>query len=160
MKCYFHTACDPLAVDARVSAIISFAIPDVGVVFRTRCFAERHECDYLALVSLLEFLESNSDIMQNQNIEVLGDSTVVVYQLNGKMPIFSNLLELYRRIERFRAKLRFNVSWTPASLNRAAMLLPDLPPVKKGVKFDFSFASRKPGQSLGGSQSPKPTRLW
>jgi len=160
MKCYFYGTNSSEDMGERKEGIISFAIPDIGVVYRTRFRGDRIECEYMALTSLFEFLDSNSEIMTNQNLDILGDSAVVVYQLNGKMPVFTRLIRHYRKIEQYRGKLKFRISWTPTSLNRAAMALPDLPPLKSKIKLDFSFAGKKPGtgsESMPPCNSPK---LW
>jgi len=160
MKCYFYGTNSTDDADALGSGIISFAIPDIGVVYRTKCKGDRIECEYMALFALLEFLDSNSETMTNQNLDLLGDSAVVVYQLNGKMPVFSRIIEYYKRIERYRDKLKFKVSWTPTSLNRAAMSLPDLPPLNAKVKFDFSFTNRKLDRSSKSMLPPDSFTVW
>ena len=147
MKCYFHGINPSEEAGTREGGIISFAVPDIGVIYRTRCTGDRLECEYLALAALLEFLDSNSDIIANQNLEILGDSAVVVYQLNGKIPVLSRVLKHYRRIEQYKNRLKFKVSWIPQSLNRAAMTLPDLPPLDAKISFDFSFATKRPGRN-------------
>lgn len=143
MKCYFHGTNSSNDTNAKYGGVISFAIPDIGVVYRTKCKGDRFECEYQALSALLEFLTANHEAISNQNIEILGDSAVVVYQLNGKMQVSSSLQSYYRRVERYRSKIKFKVSWTPASLNRAAMIVPKLPPLKANIKFDYSFAEKK-----------------
>jgi hypothetical protein len=160
MKCYFHGTNSSDDVKAK-DGVISFAIPDIGVVYRTKCKGDRLECEYLALAALLEFLNANHEVMSNQNIEILGDSTVVVYQLNGKMPVFSRLQSHYRRIEHYKSKIKFKISWTPASLNRAAMVVPKLPPLKADVKFDYSFAEKKRhDRGSGPSKPPGSPSTW
>ncbi len=160
MKCYFHGANRSKGGRNRDNGIISFAIPDIGVVYRTKCTGDRLECEYLALAALLEFLDSNSEIMTAQNLELLGDSAVVIYQLNGKMPVFSRLVSLFNRVEGYKSKFEFRILWTPASLNRAAMALPDLPPLKPSIRFDFSFALRKPNRPTNPSSHRNGTKLW
>ncbi|MFH1893047.1 MAG: reverse transcriptase-like protein [Candidatus Zixiibacteriota bacterium] len=141
MRCYF---CgyglrngDGLSGDC----ITSFAIPDLGVLFRTRRKGARFECEYLALLTLLEFLSVNSTTVGNQKFEILSDSAVVVYQLTKKMPVSSRLMPYYRRVTKYRNELNFDISWIPQSVNRAAQPVPALPPLK--VKFNFNFALAK-----------------
>jgi hypothetical protein len=158
VKCYFYGTGSHS--DATEQGVISFAIPDIGVVYRTRWKGDRIECEYMALFALLEFLDSNSEIIKNQNLDILGDSAVVVYQLNGRMPVFSRLIQHYRRVERYRGKLGFTVSWTPTSLNRAAMGLPDLPPLNAKLKFDFSFAEKRHGHDPRSLKPGGSSKLW
>lgn len=161
MKCYFHGTNSSDDTNAKDGGVISFAIPDIGVVYRTKCKGDRFECEYLALSALLEFLSANHEVISSQNIEILGDSAVVVYQLNGKMPVFSRLQSHYRRVERYKDKIKFKVAWTPASLNRAAMVVPKLPPLKAEVKFDYSFAEKKAhGKGIDPTQPPGSPSAW
>ena len=141
MKCYF---CgyglrngDGLSDDC----ITSFAIPDLGVLFRTRRKGARFERDYLALLTLLEFISVNSKEVGSQKFEILSDSAVVVYQITGKMPVSSRLMPYYRRVMKYKNELNFDVSWIPQSANRAAQTVPVLPALK--VKFNFNFTLAK-----------------
>jgi len=127
--------------------ITCFAIPDLGVYFRTRRKGERFECEYLALLTLLEFLNVNSEAIQGQKLEILGDSAVIAYQLTNKMPVASKLLPYLRRVLEFRNKFNFEVSWLPHALNRAARPIEALPPLKVKFNFEFSLAKRVIEQS-------------
>jgi len=145
MKCYVYGSNLTGSITEVGSGIIGFFIPDIGVVYRERFVGNRYECEYESLLALLDFIESNSETIPRNRIEILTDSAVVVYQLNGKMPVNDKLLPRFRRAERLKDKLKFNISWTPTSLNRAASTLPELPTIK--AKFNFDFASRKKEKS-------------
>jgi len=159
MKCYFYGHNFSEKSDRRNRGIISFVIPDIGVVYRTRFTGDRFECEYRALISLLEFVASNSDMMEHQQLELLGDSAVVVYQVNGKMPVYSRLQPFYRIVEQFKTKFNFKVSWMPASLNRAAKALPDLPPLKVEFNYEFYDAKKKTDGSETG-ESDSSSHIW
>jgi len=141
MKCYFCGYGSRNENGLSDDCITSFAIPDIGVLFRTRRKGARFESDYLALLTLLEFLSINSETVGNQKFEILSDSAVVVYQLTKKMPVSSKLLPYYRRVMKYKNELNFDVSWIPHSANRSAQSVPVLPPLK--VKFNFNFALAK-----------------
>jgi len=144
MKCYIYGSNLSDSITEVREGVIGFFIPDIGVIYRTRFRGNRYDCEYESLLALLEFIDSNSDTLSRKNLEILTDSAVVVYQLNGKMPVNEKLLARFRRAELFRHRFRFNISWTPTSLNRAASSLPDLPTLK--TKFNFDFASKKKGK--------------
>jgi len=143
MKCYFHGSCTGIASNGTKQGFLSFVIPDIGVVYRTRCSGERYECEYKALLALLEFISTNSEAFAKQVLQLQGDSAVVVYQLAGKMPVTSRTEDLYRHVMKFKNRLQFEVSWVPLSLNRAASGMPELPPLP--LKFNFDFAVGKKG---------------
>ncbi len=159
MKCYFYGHNFSERSDQRNRGIISFVIPDIGVVYRTRFIGDRFECEYRALISLLEFVADNSEMMESQQLELLGDSAVVVYQVNGKMPVYSRLRPFYRTVEQFKTRFNFKVSWMPASLNRAAKSLPDLPPLKVEFNYEFYEAQNKT-ENRDAADTDSSSRLW
>jgi hypothetical protein len=149
MKCYFYGYCLQDANGLSDDCITSFAIPDLGVYFRTRREGTRFECEYLALLTLLEFLNVNAESVHGQKFDILGDSAVIAYQLTNKMPAASRLLPYMRRVLEYRKKINFEVSWVPHALNRAAQPIAALPALKLKFNFDFALARRIVEQRSG-----------
>lgn len=147
MKCYFYGYCLPDENGLSDDCITSFAIPDLGVYFRTRRKGARFECEYLALLTLLEFLNVNAEMVQGQKFDILGDSAVIAYQLTNKMPVASKLIPYLQQVRDYRNKINFEVSWLPHALNRAAQSIPTLPPLKVKFNFDFALAKRIVGHN-------------
>jgi hypothetical protein len=153
MKCYFH-AQEIHTSDSNEKGVVAFAIPDIGVVYRAVASGDQLTREYAAVLRLLEFIDTNTEILSNQKLEILGDSALVVYQLSGRIPVSSSHVPLFRQVQRFRARLSYDVSWVPSSLNRAAMGLPDLPPLP--LKFNFEFADHRAAKSRPASGSTRP----
>ena len=87
MQCFFHGLTinnDPLA---KSEGTVSFAVPDIGVIFRSRWRGSLYECQYAALLSLLRFIENNDKLFKGHGLEIFSDAPVVVYQLTKSVPI-------------------------------------------------------------------------
>jgi hypothetical protein len=136
MKCYFNGRTDECG-DGR-GGLVSFAIPDLGVLYRVRQEGSPLELEYKSLIALLNFLKTNEQLISYREFDIQGDSIATVFQLAGRLPTPSEMLIFHQQIQRFRKSLRFNVSWLPGSLNRAAHGIPDLPPIDLELSFDFA----------------------
>ena len=140
--------------------IISFAIPDIGFIFRSAHRGTALECEYQALVILCQFVEANAGLFQGRKLEFLGDSAAVAYQVGraGASTRFSGQTlkgfsadtdapsgprpQFLERILAFQKKLGFSIGWVPALENRAAEQAALHPTVKNfplSEKLDTSF---------------------
>lgn len=138
MKLYFYGSNRREKREESGFGIIAFAVPDIGFIFRSAHKGPALDCEYFALLTLCQFVETNAGLFKEQKLEFLGDSTTVVYQLsrpevssrfapqslqalsaedhaNGNVP--AHLLE---RLRAFKRKLGFSLLWVPLSENRAA----------------------------------------
>lgn len=145
MKCYFHGSGSKDGSPRRVG-LISFAIPDLGVLFRSAWRGEVQECWYVSLLSLLKFIELNPEVFSKQELQFFGDCPLLVQQVNGQahtpksLEPYRDLIRLYIR------RLKFSLRWIPEQENRATSRAVDMPPNPslKGLNFkDLStLASR------------------
>ena len=67
MKCYFYGS--NLLPDklAKNRGLISFAIPDYGVLFRSQYEGNRYECEYAAAIALIRFVQLNQEHFQGKH---------------------------------------------------------------------------------------------
>jgi len=56
MKCYFYGTTNSDDPSITTDGVVSFAIPDTGIVFKSRWVGNQIECQYAALLSLLRFI--------------------------------------------------------------------------------------------------------
>jgi len=131
--------------------VIAFAAPDIGFVFRSAHWGTALECEYQALLALCRFVEANAAVFKAQKLEVLGDSTAVVYQLslpldslNGSeklqgFPPTPTILHLREQALQFKKKLGFSVFWVPPAENRAAREVGSQPTIKEKLKLNTEF---------------------
>jgi ribonuclease HI len=119
MECYFTTRDLGKRQDGQHNAVLSFSVPDVGIVFRTQFSGSPSECEYAALLTLLEFVELNPQIFRDRTVEIYGDSFTVVNQINEKM-FCGKELEPFRNLALlFRQKFSYSLSWIPDKENPA-----------------------------------------
>lgn len=119
MECYFGTRLIDKSEDGSFDAVLSFLIPDAGIVFRTKFKGSPSECEYAALLTLLEFVELNPQVFRDRTVEIYGDSFTVVNQINSKM-FCNKTLEPFRNMALlFRKKFSYSLAWIPERENPA-----------------------------------------
>lgn len=103
----------------RMGGVVSFSIPDLGIVFRAQFSGAPVECEYASLLALLEFIEINPHLFQNRTVEIFGDSFEVVNQVNLQM-ICNKDLEPYRNMALvYKKKIPYSLNWIPEKENPA-----------------------------------------
>lgn len=141
IKCFVAVKTNHQDKYLRQKGLISFAIPDLGVLFRTSSLGSHYELEYVSLLSLLRFIEVNRAAFEKQKIDIYSTSSLLVYQVNQnafcekELEKHKNLAIAYKNI------LNFSLSWIPRSENRAENGMLDLPPLKNSFKMNFSFDS-------------------
>ena len=154
MRCYFNGSVHGTDQLARQSGTVSFAIPDIGVVFRSRWAGNLLECQYAALLSLLQFIESNAKVFKNKEIQIFTDASVVVYHLTKETFIFNSVKPYYRMVQSYKAKFDFSIRWIPEKENAAYQGLTDTPPLKPSVEINYSIKTDKNANSRRGGVLP------
>jgi len=142
MRCYFYGAVNGGDKLSRQSGTVSFAIPDLGVVFRSRWSGNLLECQYAALLSLLQFIESNKKIFKKSEIQILSDASVVVYQLSKDSFVMKNIEPYFRMVQTYKAKFPFKVHWIPEKENTACSGLSDAPAMKPSVEINYNIKGK------------------
>ena len=143
MKCYFYGSTLNSDSFSSQTGTVSFAIPDIGVIFRSRWVGSQLECQYAALLSLLRFIETNKKLFKNKRIEILSDSSVVVYQLTKDTFIFKKIEPYYRLVQTYKSKFSFKVHWLPENDNPAFNGLTDTPPLNPSIKINYDIKDDK-----------------
>ncbi len=139
MKCYFYGT--NLHEQKLVSkqGLISFAIPDYGVLFRAQYIGNRYECEYAAGIALIRFLQLNAEHFKNKAVTLMTDSPIVVYQVNNKLAAINSLQKFRDLFLYYKRKLNFELQWVPTKMNRAEMGLEGLAINKNSPKFNFDI---------------------
>lgn len=127
MQCFFYgTIRDEnknngsITLSAKINnGVVSFTIPDLGIVFRAQFKGSPRECEYASLLALLEFIEINPHLFRNKTVEIFGDSFVVVNQVNLQM-FCDKELEPYRNMALvYKKKIAYSLNWIPQNENPA-----------------------------------------
>lgn len=119
MECYFYTRVMDKRTDGHFNAVLSFSIPDAGILFRTRFSGAPNECEYASLLTLLEFVELNPQVFRDRTIEIYSDSFTVVNQINDKMYCSKDLQPFRNMALLFRSKFTYSLNWIPQRENPA-----------------------------------------
>ena len=137
LKCYFSIKVSEQEKGRRQNGLVCFAIPEVGVLFKTRSIGSFFELEYISFLSLLRFLELNQKAFENLKLSILCSSPLLVYQMNENSGCQREVQQLRNLVLAFKRKLNFFLSWIPEGENRALNGMMDLPPLK--ISFDFNF---------------------
>lgn len=121
MECYFYSQVQTKREDGLHNAVLSFSVPDAGIIFRTRFAGSPAECEYAALLTLLEFVELNPQVFRDRTIEIYGDSFTVVNQINEKMYCAKDLQPFRNMALLFRNKFSYSLNWIPQRENPAQL---------------------------------------
>ena len=144
IKCFIAAKTLLQDKERRQNGLISFAIPDLGILFKTRHFGSHYELEYVSLLLLLRFVELNSKAFQNLKLQVLCSSPLLVYQVSERT-ICQKEVERHRNLAlAYKKKYGFSLSWVPESENRAHSGVIDLPPLKNSPDFNFEDLQKKP----------------
>jgi len=143
IKCFISAKTLVQDKEKRQNGLISFAIPDLGILFKARYFGSHYELEYISLLALLRFIEKNYKAFEGQKINVLCSSSLLVYQMSENT-VCQKELERHRNLAlACKKKLKFSLSWVPESENRAQNGMMDLPPLKKSFDFNFEDIQKK-----------------
>jgi hypothetical protein len=139
LKCYFYGS--NLSSDklARRTGVISFAIPDYGVMFRQQHTGDTYECEYTAALALIRFLELNRRFFRKHSLKLQSDSAIVVYQVNKRIAANASLVKLRDLVLMFQRKLGFQLEWIPSSMNRAEMSVEYSAVNPKSPQFNYDI---------------------
>ena len=139
MKCFFHGSNLHEDKLVRNRGLISFAIPDYGVLYRSQYEGNCYECEYASGILLIRFIQLNQDHFKQKKLTLLTDSPIVVYQVHNRIAA-SKTLEKSRDLFLFyKRRLGFELTWIPASMNKAEMSLLELGVNTQTPKFNYSI---------------------
>jgi len=148
MKLYFFgNSGNPLKGDGL--GLISIMMPDLGVIYRTRFEGSQPECEYTAAIMAVKFIEKNHEFLGKQNLELLTDSSNLVHQVNQDLPLHGPIKVYRDTVKMYLKKYELKLSWVPRSENRAAQIVPKLPPLKIKLDLDFDFGQGGNDSTLG-----------
>jgi len=118
MECFF-TSKIRKSEDDKHNALISFTVPDIGIVFRAAFCGTQKEVEYAALLALLEFVEINPQLFKNKTLEIYSDSFTLVNQVNNKMYCSKDLEPFRNMALLMQKKIPYSLNLIPISDNPA-----------------------------------------
>jgi len=126
MDCYFGTRQLPETQSEGKTAVVMFAIPELGISFKAPFAAvDRDHGDLASMLALLEFIDSNQQYLTGKNYQLFGDNLSIINQVNGQAAIRMEFVELLKKAVKYRDKYRFALGWVPSAENYAVDQLLD-----------------------------------
>jgi hypothetical protein len=116
--------------------IVSFAIPDLGVFFKTRHFGSSFECEYMSLLTLLAFIDRNPKIFSQQKIRIYTENPLIVHQINQKVSCSQDLKPHRDKALSYKEGFCYSISWIPSHENRSREVFFDGPVSHKNPNLD------------------------
>ena len=143
MRCFVWGTNNYQERDRVGNGVVSFAIPDLGIQFRSRHPGTAAECEYVALLGLLNFANNNTKLFEQHKLEVYTDAVSLVYQVNRKAAVPPALAKHVTLIDQFREKHRFTIGWVPKDENRAFTGVLDLAPLKTKTRISLGSVEQR-----------------
>lgn len=146
IQCYFFGTSYGEQVAGQPMGLSGFAIPDIGILYRSRYAGSLYECQYAGFLALLKFIDENRKSFGDCQFEILTDSAIIVYQVAHKKFISTDLQKYYRAVMAYRGKIDFLLSWVPRSENPAITGLGNLVSYKSDVDINFEIGRSNPAR--------------
>lgn len=156
MRCYFSAKSESKDKYKETRVLISFAIPEIGVLFRTHYNGNLYECTYISLLKLLKFIQTNPKVFEKDKIEILSHDPEIVYQVNEKTPCEGGLEKLKGLALLYKRRLKFRLNWIPLSENKAEKGIMDQPQIKNEIPLNFAELDESVRKKAGSPSNSRP----
>ncbi len=143
LKCYITTS-NREAADSYLSergfapGVVSFAIPDYGILFRCRASGASVDLEFGAYFALLRFIKTRLAKEKIKAVQVLSSNPEFVFAFTGKSPHLVKDEERRRLLNDYSREFTLAVGYVPQLDNRAVLSTADLPSVPQGAKFTLT----------------------
>jgi hypothetical protein len=155
LKCYVsgENILDNQTGEVSGQGIISFVVPEYGVMFRCHASGSRTELEVIAFLSFLRFAEHNIEIFKKRALHIYSDYPLLVYLLNNGA-VIKGMEAVVQQAQKYAKKIRYKVKWVDHKDNRAVGSVNDVPhmPVDSRIEIK-TFANfdmqKPPGDHTG-----------
>lgn len=130
LKCYISGR--PIQGQQK-SGVISFAVPELGILFRCAATGGRPELESLAFLSFLRFAEHNRELFAKRKLCILSDFPVLVYLVNTGTALDTGSRAVLEESKRFAKSISFQMKWVESRLNRACDSAAEIPEMPSGA---------------------------
>lgn len=122
--------------------IISFAVPEYGVLFRCGASGARSDLEVIAFLSFLRFVDLNKDEFKKRQMLIYSDFPVLVYLMNKGAVAGKGTDAVIRQAEKYTKGISYQVKWIDEKGNRAAGSINDIPRLPADSRLNLkSFAN-------------------
>ena len=131
--------------------VVSFAVPEYGVLFRSVADGLRSDLEIVALFSLLRFAAQNAGIFSPRTLEILSDYAPMVYLLNLGGSNGQEMGSVGAEAKKIAGNMKFSVALIIPQENRAAGSIQAIPDLPDGSNIPIkSFTGIAPKKSDSG----------
>jgi len=109
------------------SGIISFAVPEYGIIFRCGVEGTLTDLNIIAFLTFLRFAEHNKDIFKKRELHIFTDFPLLVYLMNDGSASVKGLGAVRKQAEKYARGFLFKVKWINRRDNRAAQPVNSIP---------------------------------
>lgn len=150
MQCFVYGSNLDENRSRKCRGIVSFAVPDIGLMFKSGFTGSQPECEFVSLLTLLRFVEQNPKAFSEATLDILSDAAAMVYQVSGKAPATTLAAKYLPTIRHYRKKLNFRLHWVPRKENSAFEGIYDLPPLKSAPPINSLLSDQGRRHKEGG----------
>jgi hypothetical protein len=131
--------------------IVSFAVPDYGILFRGLACGSRADLEIIAMFSFLRFAEHNLEIFQKRELQIHTDFPILAFIMSNDAEGGPGVAAVREEARKIAEKIRFEVALIDAAANRAAGSITDIPAMPIGsslkIKTFANLAIHKPSEN-------------
>ena len=147
-KCYIssfiHTSMDKSLQSAGISnGIISFAIPDYGVLFRCLGEGDLIDMEFSSFFALLEFIRSKFEKNQIKSVEVISSNPHFVFSFTTFSDRLKNGSAYRQLLNQFVKEMTISVGYIKPLNNKALISPADYPSMPADKKIVLSFTNEE-----------------
>lgn len=134
--------------------IVSFAVPEYGVLFRCQAEGSRIDLEAIALMSFLRFADHNVEIFGNRRLQIYTDYPVLAFIMNHESGGGQGVEAVRKEARKFAEKIGFEIALIDSRGNRAAKAVTHIPEMPVGTDLKIKTfapptASDLPGYHFG-----------
>ena len=129
LKCYVSGRL--LSSDGR-EGIVSFAIPEQGVLFRCAAEGSRSDLEIIAFLTFLRFVEHNKDIFKKRELHIYTDFPPLAYLMDKHVVARKGMEAVLRQAQKYAREVVYKVMWVERKYNRAADPVGNIPDLPEG----------------------------
>lgn len=132
LKCYISGRLLP--GESR-QGIVSFAVPEYGILFRCQAEGSRIDLEVIALMIFLRFADHNIPIFGKKNLQILTDSPVLAFIMNHKSGGGKGVETVRKEAREFAKKMAFEIALIDSKSNRASKSVANIPEMPIGTNL-------------------------
>jgi hypothetical protein len=125
--------------------LISFAVPEFGILFKCCVEGEPVELEFAAFFSLLKFLTTTLAGEKIKSIRVFSSMPEFVFSFTGKGKYLAENSPKYKMLREYSSKMAIAISFIEKKNNRSLISPADYPSLPEGqaVKLDYDYYKKQ-----------------